>query len=65
MSTTVKVTWGRQIDCDAEGCDPPCRDNGVIFRQSQEPDRSVPARLHNHACRWVRRTTTVSDWEEP
>jgi hypothetical protein len=61
--TTVVVVWGRQIDCAAQGCEPPCRYNGVVYTESKEPDRTVPARLDNHAARWVRHTITYSPWE--
>lgn len=31
MTETTRVEWGRQPDCEAEGCDPPHSDANQVF----------------------------------
>ncbi len=70
MSERTEVHWGRQADCEAQGCDPPHADAATIYRWHFEGSKTVPhpervgecPPINGHAMRWVRRTVTFTAW---
>jgi hypothetical protein len=59
-----RVEYGRQIDCEANGCKVRHSDDGYVFEWPLHdfgpPDLSEPPIVNGHACRWVQRH--IPEW---
>lgn len=64
---SVRLEWGRVLDCEANGCDPVCPtypDESDVFPWNERYGEECPpvGRINGHLWKRVYRTVTKSPW---